>query len=57
MKPQKKKIKISAGETIDLSFVFDGNEVKRPFYETIKSGRIKKDAVLPGTAKGKEMGR
>ena len=57
MKPQKKKIKIAAGETIDLSFVFDGNEVKRPFYETIKSGRIKKDAVLPGTAKGKEMGR
>ena len=57
MKPQKRKIKIAAGETIDLSFVFDADKVDRPFYETIKSGRIKKDAVLPGTAKGKEMGR
>jgi hypothetical protein len=57
MKPQKKKIKIAAGETVDLSFEFDGDKVERPFYETIKSGRIKKDAVLPGTAKGKEMGR
>ena len=57
MKPQKRKIKIAAGETIDLSFVFDADKVERPFYETIKSGRIKKDAVLPGTAKGKEMGR
>lgn len=57
MKPQKRKIKIVAGETIDLSFVFDADKVERPFYETIKSGRIKKDAVVPGTAKGKEMGR
>jgi hypothetical protein len=57
MKPQKRKIKIVAGETIDLSFVFDADKVVRPLYETIKSGRIKKDAVLPGTAKGKEMGR
>ena len=57
MKPQKRKIKIAAGETIDLSFVFDADKVVRPFYETIKSGRIKKDAALPGTAKGKEMGR
>ena len=57
MKPQKKKIKIAAGETINLNFEFDGDKVERPFYETIKSGRIKKDAVVPGTAKGKEMGR
>ena len=57
MKPQKRKIKIAAGETIDLSFVFDADKVVRPFYETIKSGRIKKDAARPGTAKGKEMGR
>ena len=57
MKPQKRKIKIAAGETIDLSFVFDADKVERPFYETIKSGRIKKNAALPGTAKGKEMGR
>ncbi len=57
MKPQKRKIKIAAGETIDLNFEFDGDAVERPFYETIKSGRIKKDAVIPGTAKGKELGR
>ena len=57
MKPQKRKIKIAAGETIDLSFEFNADRVERPFYETIKSGRIKKDAVIPGTAKGKEMGR
>ncbi len=57
MKPQKRKIKIAAGETINLSFEFNGDKVVRPFYETIKSGRIKKDAVYPGTAKGKELGR
>ncbi len=57
MKPQKRKIKIVAGETIDLKFDFDADKVVRPFYETIKSGRIKKDAVYPGTAKGRELGR
>ena len=57
MKQQKRKIKIVAGETINLDFVFDADRVVRPFYETIKSGRIKKDAVYPGTAKGKELGR
>ena len=57
MKKQTRKIKITAGETIDLNFVFNADKVERPFYETIKSGRIKKDAVIPGTAKGKEMGR
>ena len=57
MKKQTQKIKIAAGETIDLSFVFDADKVVRPFYETMKSGRIKKDAVYPGTAKGKELGR
>jgi len=57
MKPQKRKIKIVAGETIDLKFNFDADKVVRPFYETIKSGRIKKDAVYPGTAKGRELGR
>ena len=30
-------------------FEFDGDEVIRPFYETIKSGRIKKDARVPGS--------
>jgi hypothetical protein len=57
MKKQTRKIKIAAGETIDLNFVFNADKVERPFYETIKSGRIKKDAVIPGTAKGKELGR
>lgn len=57
MKKQTRKIKIAAGETIDLNFEFNADKVIRPFYETIKSGRIKKDAVIPGTAKGKEMGR
>ena len=57
MKKQTQKIKIAAGETVDLSFVFDADKVVRPFYETMKSGRIKKDAVYPGTAKGKEQGR
>jgi hypothetical protein len=57
MKKQTRKIKIAAGETIDLNFDFRAGKVERPFYETIKSGRIKKDAVIPGTAKGKEMGR
>jgi len=57
MKRQTQKIKISAGETIDLRFVFNADKVVRPFYETMKSGRIKKDAVYPGTAKGKELGR
>jgi hypothetical protein len=29
---------------IDLDFNFDGNEVVRPHYETIVSGRIKEEA-------------
>ena len=49
MKYRSKKIKISEGETINLDFEFDGDEVVRPFYETIKSGRIKKDARIPGS--------
>jgi len=57
MKRQYRKIKIAAGETIDLNFEFNADKVVRPLYETIKSGRIKKDAAIPGTAKGKERGR
>ena len=57
IKRQSQKVKIVAGETFDLNFEFDADKVIRPFYETIKSGRIKKDAVYPGTAKGKELGR
>ena len=57
MKSQSKRIKITKSGTVDISFEFDGNKVIRPLYETIKSGRIKKDAVYPGTAKGSELGR
>ena len=57
IKRQSQKVKIATGETFDLNFEFDADKVIRPFYETIKSGRIKKDAVYPGTAKGKELGR
>ena len=57
IKRQSQKVKIAAGETFNLNFEFDADKVIRPFYETIKSGRIKKDAVYPGTAKGKELGR
>ncbi|NIQ02764.1 MAG: hypothetical protein GWM98_22440 [Nitrospinaceae bacterium] len=49
MKIQSRNIKISEGETVTLDFEFDGNKVIRPFYETIKSGRIKKDARVPGS--------
>lgn len=49
MKHRSKVISVSEGETINLDFVFDGDEVIRPFYETIKSGRIKKDARVPGS--------
>ncbi len=57
MKPQSQKIRIDKNGTVDVNFEFDGNKVTRPLYETIKSGRIKKDAVYPGTAKGRELGR
>ena len=57
IKRKSQKVKIAAGEILDLNFEFDADKVIRPFYETIKSGRIKKDAVYPGTAKGKELGR
>ncbi len=48
MKPQKKKIKIEPNSVINLEFSFNGDKVIRPLYETIKSGRIKKDARVPG---------
>jgi len=57
MKPQSQKISIAKNDAVDVNFEFDGNKVIRPLYETIKSGRIKKDAVVPGSAKGKELGR
>ena len=57
MKRQKRKIHIAESDVVDVNFEFDGNKVVRPLYETIKSGRIKKDAVQPGTAKGRELGK
>jgi len=57
MKPQNQKIHIAKNKTIDINFSFNADKIVRPLYETIKSGRIKKDAVYPGTAKGIELGR
>ena len=57
MKPQNQRIHVAKNGTIDVNFKFDAGKVVRPLYETIKSGRIKKDAVYPGSAKGKELGR
>ncbi len=44
MKMQSKKVHISENSAVDLDFEFNGDQVVRPLYETIKSGRIKKDA-------------
>ena len=57
MKPQTQRIHVTKNGHMDINFKFDGNKVIRPLYETLKSGRIKKDAVYPGTAKGRELGR
>jgi hypothetical protein len=46
MKEQSKKIHIAENGTVDLQFLFNGSEVVRPHYETIKSGRIKEDAKV-----------
>ena len=57
MKPQSEKIHVAKNGTVDVKFSFNADKVVRPLYETIKSGRIKKDAVSPGSAKGRELGR
>jgi len=57
MKPQNQRIHVAKNGTIDVNFKFNVGKVVRPLYETIKSGRIKKDAVYPGSAKGRELGR
>ncbi len=41
---QSQRIHVEEKAVIDLNFEFDGNEVDRALYETISSGRIKKDA-------------
>ncbi len=43
-KSQSKKITIKENSVVDLDFEFNGDMVIRPLYETIQSGRIKKDA-------------
>ena len=57
MKRQKRKVHIAENGVVNVNFEFDGNKVVRPLYETIKSGRIKKNAAQPGTAKGRELGK
>ena len=57
MKTQTQRIKVAKNGTTNINFEFNGDKVVRPLYETIKSGRIKKDAVYPGTAKGRELGK
>ena len=57
MKPKKRKIHVAENGVIDLNFELNGSKITRPLYETIKSGRIKKDAAAPGTAKGREVGK
>jgi len=49
MKAQRQNIHIEANQVVKINFEFDGNKVTRPLYETIKSGRIKKDARMPGS--------
>jgi hypothetical protein len=57
MKTQSQRIKVAKNGTTNINFKFNGDKVTRPLYETIKSGRIKKDAAYPGTAKGRELGK
>ncbi len=49
MKLESQTVTIPANGTVDLNFKFDGAQIVRPLYETIKSGRIKKDARMPGS--------
>lgn len=51
IKLRSQKIHIEPNQTVNVNFEFNGDEVIRPLYETIKSGRIKKDARIPGLIK------
>jgi len=44
MKIRSQRIHVAPDSEIQLNFEFDGNEVIRPTYETIASGRIKEEA-------------
>lgn len=46
MKIQSKKVHVSKNSVVDLNFKFDGNQIERPIYETLQSGRIKHDAQI-----------
>jgi len=49
MKFRSQTVTIKPNSKVNVNFEFDGAEVIRPHYETIKSGRIKKDARVPGS--------
>jgi hypothetical protein len=44
MKIKSEKIHVAEGGVVDINFIFEGNEVVRPLYETIRSGRIKNES-------------
>jgi hypothetical protein len=44
MKTRIQKIHVDENSEVHLDFDFNGNEVERPVYETIASGRIKEEA-------------
>ncbi len=46
MKISSKKVHVSENAVIDLNFEFNGDNIERPNYETIQSGRIKHDAKI-----------
>lgn len=46
---ESRTITIPANGTAEVNFEFNGGQIVRPLYETIKSGRIKKDARYPDT--------
>jgi len=56
MKKEERKVKVEANGKLNIDLAFRGGRVVRPHYETIKSGRIKKDAIVPGSAKENEAG-
>ncbi|QPJ63492.1 MAG: carboxypeptidase regulatory-like domain-containing protein [Candidatus Nitronauta litoralis] len=49
MKLESQMVTVPENGTVDIKFEFDGGQIERSLYETIKSGRIKKDARVPGS--------
>jgi len=54
MKKEERMVKIEPNAKLNIDIEFIAGGVVRPHYETIKSGRIKKDAIVPGSAKEDE---